>query len=228
VPADLSRLARDFAAKIQRLLNTTICEGVRIPAVVSEDPNVVHVGYGLTKASLVTEPLPVHLRRRKPRCWLDVGYRLQLDDPGQYLTVVASFFGIYANDDDKSCLCHFDYEREKPDEYPEAHLQVFGESAALAAWGGHARTQQLDRLHFPVGGRRFRPILEDVIEFLVTEKLADERAGWKDVIDRERREWERIQLRAAIRRDPETARKAVAGLPQAGKPRSPKGSGRKS
>lgn len=209
---DLPGLAREFAGKITHLLNTTICTGVRIGAVVS-DPGVVLVGHGLTRSSLLTEPFPVQLGRGKPRCWLDVGYRLCLDDASRHLAVVASIFGIYAPNGERSCLCHFDYERGKPG-YPEAHLQVHGESAALAAWGGNSSARRgLDRLHFPVGGRRYRPILEDVIEFLVTEQLADARDGWGDVIEAERREYQRIQLRAAIRRDPQTARAAVADLP---------------
>ncbi len=51
-----------------------------------------------------------------------------------------------------------------------------------------------------MGGRRFRPILEDVIEFLIVEQLAKPRDdGWKDVLDQEREEYYRIQLQAAIR-----------------------------
>lgn len=204
--ADLERLARDFARTIQRILNTTICRDIRITTVVS-DPGIVLVGYGLTKSSLLTARFPASSRR----CWLDVGYRLCLDNQREHLAVAASFISIYAADDDKSCLCRFDYERDKQDEhgYPEAHLQIYGESAALACWPGTPRTRQLDRLHFPVGGRRFRPTLEDVVEFLITEGLADPRDGWEDVVRTEREAFQRIQLRAAIRRDPDTARRAL-------------------
>jgi hypothetical protein len=52
----------------------------------------------------------------------------------------------------------------------------------------------LDRLHFPVGGRRFRPILEDVIEFLIVERLARARDGWADVLSQERDRYYGIQL----------------------------------
>jgi hypothetical protein len=69
-------------------------------------------------------------------------------------------------------VCHFDYERDKAGGYPEAHLQVPGQSGALAAMTSGPDKRSLDRLHFPVGGRRFRPILEDVIEFLIVEQLA--------------------------------------------------------
>jgi hypothetical protein len=40
--------------------------------------------------------------------------------------------------------------------------------------------------------RRYRTLLEDVIEFLIVGKLADQRTGWKDVFKRERRDFYRI------------------------------------
>ena len=72
----------------------------------------------------------------------------------------------------------------------------------------------LHRLHFPAGGRRFRLTLEDVIEFLVAARLASGRQGWADVVAAEREEFYRIQLRAAVRRDPETARDVLRTLDQ--------------
>jgi hypothetical protein len=66
VPADLERLARDFATTVQGLLNQTICKDIRIAAVVSPDPNVVLVGYGLGRASLLTARFPVGIKGRKP------------------------------------------------------------------------------------------------------------------------------------------------------------------
>lgn len=174
----LASLARGFASKIQDLLNATVCDGSGISAVVSADPNLVLVGHGLTKQSLVTEPFPVKIGRRKATCWLDVSFRMCLDDASRYLTVVSSFFGVYADDPERSCLCHFDYERDKPG-YPEAHLQVPG----------------------------------DVIEFLIVERFARPRDDrWVDVLKREREEYYTIQLRAAIRRNPEVAKQALSGI----------------
>jgi hypothetical protein len=80
---------------------------------------------------------------------------------------------------------------------------------------GKPNTRELSRLHLPVGGRRFRPTLEDVIEFLVIEKLAEPRAGWRDVLDQRRREWERIQLKAAIRADLSAASEVLREYPTA-------------
>lgn len=132
---------------------------------------------------------------------------MRMDSAGEYLMVDASNVSVYAADDDGKTLCRFDYERDKQG-YPEAHLQIYGESAALAMWTGEPR-RELDRLHFPTGGRRYRPALEDVIEFLIAEGLADGRPGWRDVLDAEREAYWRTQLRAAIRRDPWTALAAM-------------------
>jgi hypothetical protein len=207
---DLLRLAREFAQKVQRLLNTTICEGVKITAVVAR-PDRVHVGYGLGPRVLVTAPFPVRLGQRRPSCWLDVSYRLCFDDSGRFLTVLSSYFGVYADEEAELCLCHFDYERDKAG-YAEAHLQAHGESEALAAMTSGPEKQMLARLHFPAGGRRFRLALEDVIDFLVAAELASGKKGWEKVVGAEREEFYRIQLRAAVRRDPETARDALRSL----------------
>jgi hypothetical protein len=227
---DLHGLARQFAQTIQDLLNATVCDGPTLQAMVLPVASrEVLVGHGLSKDSVETGRIPVRLGRGKVRCWLEVSFRLCLDAEGQYLTVVSSFFGVYAADDEQSCLCHFDYERDKPSQpggYPEAHVQVFGKSAALAELGGRAQDRGLERLHFPVGGRRYRTTLEDVIEFLVTEKLAPGRPGWSTAVADSRQTFHRLQLRAAIRRDPEIARQMVKELGLAAPVRPARGSER--
>lgn len=207
---DLGRLAGEFAQTVQGLLNATVCDGVTIKTIVYQ-PTRVLVGHGLSKDSLVSQPFRLRVGRGKPHGWLDVSYRLCLDEEGQYLTVVSSYAGLYANDRDRSLLCHVDYERNKTHGYPEAHLQVEGESAALKAWRltDGTRDRALRDLHFPVGGRRYRPALEDVIEFLVVEKLAAPRPGWQKILNQSRDDFRKRQLRAAIRRDMETAAQAV-------------------
>ena len=213
---ELGRLARDFATKIQRLLNTTICDGPTITAVVHPARPEILVGHRLTKKSLESQRFRVRRGGGRTWCWLNLSFRLGLDDEQKYLTVVSSFIGVYADDDDRACLCHFDYERDKPGGYPEAHLQVFGESNALARWGGRVQDRGLERLHFPVGGRRYRPILEDVIEFLISERLATGKDGWQQAVAGGRGEFQRLQLGAAIRGDPETARQMVRELAGSG------------
>ena len=206
---DLGKKAAGFAETIQQLLNGTVCDGVTVQAYVYQ-PTRVLVGHGLSKQAVEAKPFRLCLGRGRARGWMDVSYRLSLDDEGKYLTVVSSYVGIYASEDPESMLCHVDYERSKHG-YPEAHLQVGGHSPALAAWRltGGAKDKPLHDLHFPVGGRRYRPALEDVIEFLIAEKLTEPRAGWQRVLDKSRDDFRRLQLRAAIRRDMPTATQAV-------------------
>lgn len=56
-----------------------------------------------------------------------------------------------------------------------------------------------------MGGRRFRPTLEDICEFLIVERLVEHRAGWAETLERSREAFQEKQLRAAIRRFPEVA-----------------------
>jgi len=112
--------------------------------------------------------------------------------------------------EDERELLHFDYEREKKNNYPEAHLQVV---ASSEAWRSASPGRALERLHLPVGGRRYRFTLEDVAHFLLAEGLVGESEGAKDALAALRAKFESDQLRAAIRRDPKTAREFLATLP---------------
>ncbi|WP_055480931.1 hypothetical protein [Sphaerimonospora mesophila] len=132
---------------------------------------------------------------------MDLSFRFCYDPEGEYFTVLSSFVAIYGDSDGKCCLCHFDYERDKVDGYPEAHIQVYGESPVLRMWGGELLDRGLHRLHFPSGHRRFRWCLEDVIEFLVIEGIVPGKPGWQEAIEPGRRRFHETQLRAAIRRD---------------------------
>jgi hypothetical protein len=58
----------------------------------------------------------------------------------------------------------------------------------------------MESLHLPVGGDRFRPCLEDVIEFLVVECRFDCQVGWRTVLEAGRERWRRMQTRTAALR----------------------------
>jgi hypothetical protein len=202
--AAVRSFARDFGNKIQHLLNATIANNVVIKTAASPQPGVFVVAHGLTKTSAVGEPFPVCIRG-KPRMWMDLSFKFCHDPEREYPTVLSSFVAVFAAEDGLKCLCHFDYEREKANDYPEAHIQVYGESEAIAHWGGDLEDGGLHRLHFPAGHRRFRWTFEDVIEFVIREGIVEARPGWRQLLDVERDKFHRLQLRAAIRRDPTTA-----------------------
>lgn len=137
--------------------------------------------------------------------------RLEQDEKDEYLTGRQSVMLLSTSADPADTLLHYDYERDKPDGYPDAHLQVCASSKPWKRIGVRldGTTRPLERMHLPVGGRRFRPTLEDVIEFLVTEGLAEAKPLWKEAVEAGHEDFRKKQLRAAIRRDPETARSAL-------------------
>ena len=181
---------------------------MRLSAVIADDGNMV-VGCGVTKNQLFPQRFGLTIGRRKALACLWVAYLLQLDDEQRHIAVTKSGFTVSLATDSERVLFRYDYVRESdpPNPYPAAHVQVAGHADDLVALA-EARGQPgklLKDFHFPVGGRRYRPILEDVIEFLVVEGLADAWPGWERVIQEAREEWEEKQLRAAVRRNPAAA-----------------------
>lgn len=202
--SDLPTEARKFAQQLQDTLNSTITQHVRIGAVarqVSRVGPVFTLGCGLSRTNLTPEGFPLGLDQKKPRVWMNLSYQVRMDDEKRYLTVQSSFCGIFSDESLETCLCHFDYERDK-EHYTEAHLQIHGVSPALESLNRKPDGKRpLDKLHFPVGGRRYRPSLEDIVEFLVAERIVDGRDGWERVVAEGRDRFQRKQLRAAMRRN---------------------------
>jgi hypothetical protein len=151
--------------------------------------------------------IPLAFGGKAARLYLGLLFKMVADDRGQYPMIRSSVMYLSPDSDAAVTLLHYDYEREKPDDYPEAHLQVCATSVeweeAMGSYGPKGRP--LRKLHLPVGGRRFRPSVEDLIEFVITEQLAAGRPGWKRHVDRGRQRFEERQLRAAVRRNPDIA-----------------------
>jgi len=198
--------ARIFAADISDLLNGTVTGGIRLTAVVTPERGTI-VGRGITKRQWQVQSIPLTLNAKAARAWLRVGYVLQLDPERVHLTVAKSDYSLYLDEPCDEMVLHYDYDREPTNEYPAAHFQVSGTASALAELCERTGQQgkDLKDFHFPVGGRRYRPTLEEVIEFLVIEGFADARDGWTDIVAAHRADWEDRQLCAAVRRNPDVA-----------------------
>lgn len=196
--ASLASVAKTFAGSLKDLLNTTVCDGAYIGVIERPDGQVV-LGSGLRKIGRA-EPIRLTTHGAVP-CWLAIHMRTSLD-PSGYLVVQESTFTVSATHN-KTELLHYDYERDKRG-YPDAHVQV---NAGSAAWdellmaSGKGRGS-LGKLHLPVGGRRYRPSVEDVIEMLIDEGVVQSKVGARGRLAASREAFQRQQLRAAIRRDP--------------------------
>ncbi len=214
--ADLEAHARSFASDVSHLLNNTVTKGIRISAVLNRDTGDCWVGRNVTPKRLSPSTIPLTLGQKAPRAFLYVGHVLQLDPEGVHLMNTQATFGLYLDEAGEQMLLHYDYLREPPNRYPEAHFQVNGESAGFVALGKRAGMDRpLERLHFPVGGRRYRPTLEDLVEFLIVEGFVEAHAGWSEAVTFHRAKFHRLQLQAAVRRDPDAAREALQELDEA-------------
>lgn len=210
----LERQAREFADDMSDLLNRTVTHGVRLSTAFRRNPPIVSVGVGVSKKQTTSTIFPLRIDGRPPTAYLRVGYRFEFDREEQFLTVAESTIAACADSDGRLELFHYDYDRVPTNEYPNPHVQVLGESAALDAISHRApqAATALGDLHLPVGGRRFRPTLEDVIELLVTQNLAIPRPNWRDAVDEHRKTWEMTQLKAAVRNHPQWALEELTRL----------------
>ena len=121
-------------------------------------------------------------------------------------------YGLYQDDDlNTEPILRFEYIRDL-EEYPEAHFHVRAESSdfdTLSSRAGQKEHASLDRLHLPVGGKRFRPVLEDLIEFLLRERLVEAREGWEKIFAEHREGWHRKQLSVESYHHPVAAQEGI-------------------
>jgi len=212
-PFDLRQEAQDFADELTDLLNKTVTAGIRLVPITSREADWATVGLNLTRTNASSPGgIPLTLGKKPPSGYLGLLYRLAPDDVEQtHLMVVSSFTSICLDANLNETLLHYDYERNKHqvDGYPEAHVQVCANSDVwerfCASRSSLDEDSMFERLHLPVGGRRNRPSLEEIIDLLVTEDLADGHPGWSSIVEAGRDRFFKRQLRAAVRAFPEVA-----------------------
>lgn len=145
--------------------------------------------------------------------WLRIHYACRPDSVGKFLAVDGSKFWIVSKKD-RSPLLRFEYNYDARND-PHSHIQMHAERGAfshLLSRTGHVRAHDLSSLHLPTGGARFRPGLEDVIQFLITDCKFKSVDGWQGAVDEHRARWRGIQTRAASRAMPAEAAEALRGI----------------
>lgn len=157
---------------------------------------------------------------------LTVAVDCSRDSSERFLAVDRSAVIVRAVHGSSEPLFRYDYERRNTGGQACSHIQVHAHRDAfshLMATCGRSsmrarrradgnRLPQLSDLHFPLGGHRFRPCLEDVLQMLVDEFGIDAPEGALDALADGREGWRRLQLAAAVRDAPETAADALAAL----------------
>lgn len=199
---ELGTQADEFADRLNDLLRRTARTDAGVTVRIDRDGRAL-VGFG---TKLRAETIPVPISGGGGDAHLLVWFDLTLDPSNTWLMVRKSTFGLYMLTGTREPV--FRYEFVRDDRYIPAHLHVHGQSSALGrlyALAGKDVSADLSRLHLPVGGKRFRPSLEDVLESLFQEQLLQPLDGWRDAVEQHRNDFHERQLRAAIRAQPEIA-----------------------
>lgn len=201
----LEAFGRQFAGELQTLVRQTLGTSRAVRSFRYLDRVVVRPGS--------TTPVPITLSRNgRPVAKLMFDFAIELDSHRTHPAVVKSQIKLMSSATNRPV---FRYEFVK-DAYkaPAAHWQIHGQSTELGRVMGESKgiKPDLGDLHLPVGGSRFRPSIEDVIEFLITELGFDHKSNWRKAVERGREEWRSTQLAAAVRDAPATAAEALRGL----------------
>ena len=155
----------------------------------------------------------------EPLATLSLSMYLSLDRSGTFLKTVRSDMAVKSTLD-RTPLIRLDY-RADMGKAPTSHWQVHAERGAFSHLLARAhavdpervrKPHDLSSLHIPVGGERFRPCLEDLLQFLVQECGVDCKDDWLKVVERGRQLWRHRQLRATIRDAQEETADVLRGL----------------
>lgn len=229
--SDLHRQARDFAANLTRTVRAVAgpeCSEFRadVPEVADEATStVVSIGQQPADGIVLTV-------RGVPLLTLTVSFECSWDSAREWLTVLKSSMRVHGPDEfSTEPLVRYEYERDMRSQLPGAHLHVHGVHKALTETMGSggdgtrrsaARTveggklPQLSALHFPLGGHRFRPCLEDVLAMLLEEFGVDvpggDRPAAARALNEGRETWRRTQVAAAVRDAPDEAIRVLGDL----------------
>lgn len=160
---------------------------------------------------------------------LEVAFSCVWDSAGQYLAVESSRIAVFT-DSGTNPLFRYEFTRslESPN-LPTAHIHFHGDhpelakamancgdSTQLAKRRQKGKKLELSSLHFPVGGARFRPCLEDVLQMLVHEfgihsPGGSVRAAMEHLANA-REKWRRDQVKVCVRDAPEDAAEVLREL----------------
>jgi hypothetical protein len=200
--ANIEQKAGEFAARVNHT----------VKAFLGCYADVIHVdasGSRVVVKTVQAEGLTLTVGGR-PLFRLGAKYYCEMNEANTYLAVEQSTFTVFHYDRTEPIL-RYDFIRKPNSDVPSAHINMHTESVALIAAmedaGNNRRTQRrraagssprAAQLHLPLGGPRFRPALEDVLEMLVVELAIDCAPGWRDSLREGRSLWRDTQLRAAV------------------------------
>lgn len=217
---ELEGKAQGFATQVSEVVSAFLDKPIPFEATGSESRFVIRDTGG--KGVVIRLAENAHLT-------LELEYRCEMDREGKFLKVLNSKLAVHAGQVAKGDpLFRYEYVHNQGSGLPASHLHVhahrdhFTRVMTLASVAGAKRRKvkpdaeleaaRLSKLHFPTGGHRFRPGLEDVLQMIKVEFGVKPGPSWVEVRDRNRMEWRRRQTAAAVRDCPSEAVRVLRRL----------------
>lgn len=240
---DVGQQATEFAQRIETLLQNVL--GGRGDGYVAEPEGMSlrggRTGYRITQRNGRGIPLNSD---GETVAGLSFRFQCSCRNENSWLQIDKSVIMITV-EPEHMLLFHYDYNRERTSETPGAHINIFGSNDAatriMLSCGKGLRSKNrrkkyindgafptFSTLHFPVGGDRFRPGLEDMLQMAVYEFHIDVTDEWEKPLNYSRAEYRERQLKALVREYPDLAWDALTenGADLAKRPERPQRSDR--
>lgn len=220
-PPDLAARVNEFAQEPIDTSSGILGEPVGFKA---------QVGTSRSRPQIVvaqSEPLGIPVRvEGETLLRLLVEFRCRWNSEQRYLAAEQSSFSVRVENVNEP-LFRYDYMRTAHESVPVAHLNVHAHRdeivwAMMMAHTNRGKRRRKDAskgkipristLHFPLGGQRHRPTLEDVFEMLIHEFGVQHSDAAEHLIAAGRRRFRSVQTAVAARDDPTAAADALREL----------------
>lgn len=152
----------------------------------------------------------------KPVFVIVLSYECSWNSLTEQMTIVESVFSVLLHGV-KEPLWRYDFNRDMKSKVPVAHLNVHAHRDEIA-WARSLATRdasedvKVRKLHFPFGGARFRPTIEDVLQMLIEDFQVDCTVDARVILENSRVQYFERQLTSAVLEAPAIALKALAKL----------------
>lgn len=213
--------AGEFAKNLSKLISSTISDDIKFVVIqIQPSETLLVVPEGSDGTSIELIPITTILTEGQPiKLWLKVSFEVDLDHENKYLRVINSLYALVVDSNSSRPAIRIEYNRDRGSEpgvletrkhvRSAAHVQIHGTSdefALIQGLNGETKIRSLEDYHIPVGGKEFRPSLEDFIEFIHKEGLVPKlKDGWLKLIRESQKDWLQRQVKSAVRSNPEAA-----------------------
>jgi len=207
-----SAAVSDFANELENLLSGALSKKVSFKVLKAPLDNQ-EWKFSLTTKDMVGVPICID---SVVVFYVQIFYNCAWNNITERITILESSYTVWMKDV-KEPLWRYDYVRDMSSKAPIAHLNVHAHRDEIV-WAMSLKKKKsvhdlkIQKLHFPFGGARFRPTIEDVLQMLIEEFDIDKSQNAKSILEESRVRYFERQLHSAVIDSPGVAIEALEKL----------------